>query len=131
MSVASDRYFSSEHNDCCGIFQDFITSPPPTHNTLIRRYVLALVAHVSAGALQADARVTVVAERLVAVLDEAEVGQLLAAHVTAEAGRVPAGVHRLDDAPDDELVWWGGGGEREQANRRQAGHLRQVTGMRY
>ena len=39
------------------------------------------------------------------VLDEAEVGQLLVAHLAGEALRVPGGHHGLDDAADDELAW--------------------------
>ena len=81
------------------------------------------MAHVPAGALEPDAGVTVVAERLVAVFDEAQVGQLLAAHVAAEAGRVPAPVHRLNHAADDELVWMG-----ETAGEEMCGGMRQRIG---
>ena len=92
-----------------------LPNPKQNHDTSTPTHSPALVAHVSPRPLQSNPGVTVVAESLVAVFDEAQVCQLLAAHVAAEAGRVPAAVHRLDDATDDELVWGRKGVEGHQA----------------
>lgn len=70
----------------------------------IRKYSLAFVAHVLAQADRLHLGVALVAQRTVLVADEAAVGQLAVAQLTAEAVRVPAGRHRLDDAPNDELA---------------------------
>lgn len=44
------------------------------------------------------------AQGAVLVLDEPTVGQLLGAQLAAEALWMPAGGHRLNDSPDDELA---------------------------
>jgi len=46
----------------------------------------------------------VIFKYLTLILDEAEVCQLLVAHLAGEALRVPGGHHGLDDPPDDELA---------------------------
>lgn len=48
--------------------------------------------------------ITLVAQRPVIVLDKSLVGQLYAAILAAEALRMPAGVHCLDNTPDDKLI---------------------------
>ncbi len=65
---------------------------------------LGLLAHVSLGSLGLDLGVTLVAERPPRVLDKAQVSKLLATHLTAEALRMPGGVHGPDDTAGDELT---------------------------
>lgn len=48
--------------------------------------------------------VAVVAERPVLVADEARIRQRNTAALAGKALRMPVGRHRLDDAPDDEIV---------------------------
>ncbi len=66
--------------------------------------LLALLAHVFANALGLDLGVALMAQRATRVLDEAEVGQLLVAHLAGEAVRVPSHRHGLDHAAHDELA---------------------------
>lgn len=49
-------------------------------------------------------RIALVAKRPVLVANEAAVGQLLVAQLTAEARRMPAGRHCLDDASNHEFT---------------------------
>lgn len=80
-----------------------------THDTTAKtcsrlEYLLALVADVLSQPHRLDFGVALVAEGAAGVPYEARVGQLHGAHLALEALGVPVGVHRLDDAADDELA---------------------------
>lgn len=51
-----------------------------------------------------DFGVALVTQRSIRIFDETGVGQLDFAHFAPETFRMPTGVHRLDDASDDEVV---------------------------
>jgi len=75
-------------------------------NVSIERYhnLLAFLAYIAAGDLRLHLGIAFVAQGAVLVLDEPAVGQLLGAQLAAEALRMPAGGHGLDDPSDDELT---------------------------
>jgi len=70
---------------------------------LLIDHAMALVAGVAAHARSPRPRPAVVTQRLTLVSDEAQVCQLLAALLAAEAPRVPVGVHCLDHTADHKL----------------------------
>lgn len=65
---------------------------------------VALLARVLADLRGFDAGIAAVAQRAVVVADEAGIGQFLRAQLAAEALRVPAGLHRLDDTTNDDVA---------------------------
>lgn len=65
---------------------------------------MALVAHVLANADRLHVGVALVAQCPILVTNKARVGQLLVAPLAAEAVRMPARRHRLDDATDDKVA---------------------------
>ena len=66
--------------------------------------LLALLTHVSAGALCLDFGIAFPAESPALILDESQVSQLFVAHFARETLGVPGGVHGLDDPTHNELA---------------------------
>jgi hypothetical protein len=62
------------------------------------------MAHVTASSSRLGLGVALVAQGSTLVANEAQVGQLLVTHVTAEASGMPIGVHCLDHTSGHELA---------------------------
>jgi len=65
---------------------------------------MALLARVLADLLRLDVGVAAMAQRTIVVPDEARIGQLLGAQLTAEALGMPRSLHSFDDTPNNDLV---------------------------
>lgn len=87
----------------CSSQEPGVETTTPSKNNNVHN-LLALMAHIILEPIRLDSSVAGVAQRAVAMLDEACIRQHQVALLAAEAVGVPVGVHRLDHAPDHELA---------------------------